>query len=281
MYRIPNKEIFVMVIDFHTHTFPDKIAAQTIAYLAEKGNVKPYREGTLSSLKESMRRCGVDYSVVVPVATAARQVDSINRLAAELNGKDGIIYAGAIHPDSENIDEILDFIKNAGLFGIKLHPDYQGVYFNDGRYLKILEGAAKRGLYIVTHAGIDVGFPNDVHCTPDMVLEVLGKLGGVIEDKLILAHLGGCDLGEEVLEKLVGKPVYMDTAVVLDRYPETAKKIIRAHGADKILFATDSPWADQKNFIDLLKSFGLEQRELELIFSENAKKILKSANFTL
>ncbi len=266
-----------MIIDFHTHTFPDKIAARTIELLAEKGNVKPFREGTLSSLKESMKRSGVDYSVILPVATAVRQVESINRLAAELNGKDGIIYAGAIHPECENIDEILDFIKNAGLFGIKLHPDYQGVYFNDERVLKILEGAAKRGLYIVTHAGIDVAYPDDVHCTPDMVLEVLDKLGGVIDDKLILAHLGGCDMGEEVLKKLVGKPVYMDTAVVLDRYPETAEKIIRAHGTDKILFATDSPWADQKNFIDLLCGFGFSEEDLRLMYCENGKKILKSA----
>ncbi len=270
-----------MIIDFHTHTFPDKIAAQTIAYLAEKGNVKPFREGTLSSLKESMKRSGVDYSVILPVATVPRQVESINRLAAELNGKDGIIYAGAIHPDCENIDEILDFIKNAGLFGIKIHPDYQDVRFNDERVLKILEGAAKRGLYTVTHAGIDVGYPNDVHCTPDMVLEVLDKLSGVIDNKLILAHLGGCDLGEEVLEKLCGKPVYMDTAVVLDRYPKTAKKIIEKHGADKILFATDSPWADQKHYIELLRGFGFDERELELMFSENAKKILRSSKNTM
>lgn len=263
-----------MIIDFHTHTFPDKIAAKTIAYLAEKGNVKPYREGTLLSLKESMKRSGVDCSVVLPVATKPEQVNSINRLAFELNGKDGIIYAGAIHPECENIDEILDDIKNAGLFGIKLHPDYQDVYFNDDRVLKILEGAAKRGLYIVTHAGIDVAYPNDVHCTPEHVLYVLEELGAVIHNRLILAHLGGCDLGAEVLEKLCGKPVYMDTAVVLDRYPEICGQIIHKHGADKILFATDSPWADQKNFIELMHGFGFSADELELMLCENARKIL-------
>lgn len=270
-----------MIIDFHTHTFPDKIAAQTIAFLAEKGEVKPFREGTLSSLKESMKRSGVDFSVILPVATAPRQVESINRLAAELNGKDGIIYAGAIHPDSENIEEILDFVKNAGLFGIKLHPDYQDVYFSDQRVLRILSAAAERGLYVVTHAGIDVGYKNDVHCTPDMVLDVLEKLGDKIADKLILAHMGGCDLGEEVLEKLCGKPVFMDTAFVLDRYPETCEKIIKRHGADKILFATDSPWADQKRFVEILREFDLTEREREQIFSENAKKILFSAKVSI
>ena len=266
-----------MIVDFHTHTFPDKIAAKTIAYLAEKGNVKPYREGTLLSLKESMKRSGVDYSVVLPVATKPEQVNSINRLAVELNGKDGILYAGAIHPDCENVDQILDDIKNGGLFGIKLHPDYQGVYFNDNRVLKILEGAVKRGLYIVTHAGIDVAYPNDVHCTPDHVLYVLEELGADINNRLILAHLGGCDLGAEVLEKLCGKPVYMDTAVVLDRYPELCRRIIHKHGADTILFATDSPWADQKNFIELMYGFGFSTDELELMFCENAQKIFADA----
>lgn len=270
-----------MIIDFHTHTFPDKIAAKTIDYLAKKGNVKPYREGTLLSLKESMKRSGVDYSVVLPVATKTEQVDSINRLAVQLNGKDGIIYAGAIHPECENIDKILDDIKNGGLFGIKLHPDYQGVYFNDDRVLKILEGAAKRGLYIVTHAGKDAAYPNDVHCTPDHVLYVLEELGDVINNRLILAHMGGCDLGKEVLEKLCGKPVYMDTAFVLDRYPEICRQIIRKHGADKILFATDSPWADQKNFIGLMYGFGFKTDEIELMFWENAKKILADAGFVI
>ena len=42
-----------MIIDFHTHTFPDAIAEKTIAYLTEKGGIKPYREGTLSSLIEN------------------------------------------------------------------------------------------------------------------------------------------------------------------------------------------------------------------------------------
>lgn len=266
-----------MIIDFHTHTFPDKIAAKAIASLAEKGGTKPFLDGTLSLLKASMRRGGrikIDCSVILPVATKPEQVPSINRLAAELNGHDGIYYAGAIHPACENIEQILDEVKSAGLFGIKIHPDYQGVYFTDDRILKILESAAKRGLYIVTHAGRDVAYPDDVHCTPDHVLYALETLGEVIHDRLILAHMGGCDMGEEVLERLCGKPVYMDTAFVLDRYPEVCRQIIKKHGADKILFATDSPWADQGKYAEIIRGFGLSDGELSLILCENAKRIL-------
>lgn len=267
-----------MIIDFHTHTFPDKIAAKAIASLAEKGGTAPFLDGTLSSLKESMKRGGIDCSVILPVATRPEQVPSINRLAAELNGKDRIFYAGAIHPECESVEPILDEIKAAGLFGIKLHPDYQGVYFNDERVLRILEAAARRGLYIVTHAGRDIAYPNDVHCTPDHILYALETLGEAIRDRLILAHMGGCDMGEEVLEKLCGKPVYMDTAFVLDRYPELCGRIIGKHGADKILFATDSPWADQKRYAELIRGFGLSERELSLILCENAKRILAESS---
>lgn len=263
-----------MIIDFHTHTFPDKIAEKTISFLEQKGGIKAYRNGTLSSLKESMKKAGIDCCVILPVATAVRQVESINRLAFELNGKDGIMYAGAIHPDCENIEEILDGIKAAGLFGIKIHPDYQGVYFDDDRYVRIMKAAAERDLITVTHAGLDVGYPDDIHCTPDRITNVLEKLDGIIDNKLVLAHLGGCDMPDEVIEKIAGKNVYMDTAVVLHRYPEKSKAIIEAHGYDKILFATDSPWADQRYFVKLFKSFGFSEEAMELMLHKNAEKLL-------
>ena len=263
-----------MVIDFHTHVFPDKIAAQSIAYLSEKGGIRAHRAGTLSALKESMQAEGIDISVVLPVATKPKQEASINALSKAENGKDGVYFAGGIHPDCPNVGETLDFIKNAGLFGIKLHPDYQGGHFDDPRFLHIMEEAARRDLYIVTHAGIDIAFRDHVHCTPDMVLHVLQELGSVIEDKLVLAHLGGFELPDEVLQKLVGKPVLMDTAAVLGLYPEKCRQIIAAHGPEKILFATDSPWAPQGEFVERLRAFGFSREDEALMLFKNAQRIL-------
>lgn len=263
-----------MRIDFHTHIFPDKIAPQTIKFLSEKGNVTPHGEATLSAIKTDMKDRGIDISVILPVATLPKQTYSINRTAKELDGKDGIVYAGAIHPDNENIEEILDDIKASGLYGIKIHPDYQGVYFDDPKYIKIMKAAAERGLMITTHAGVDIGYPEDVHCTPDMVLKVLDELKGIIDNKLILAHMGGCDLADEVIEKLAGKPVYFDTSFVLDRYPEKCEEIIKKHGADKILFATDYPWSDGVQFIEIINGFDLSDTDKEKIFSLNALKLI-------
>ena len=49
-----------MVIDFHTHIFPDKIAAKTIEHLAQVGGITAATDGTLSGLLSSMERCGVE-----------------------------------------------------------------------------------------------------------------------------------------------------------------------------------------------------------------------------
>lgn len=263
-----------MIIDFHTHTFPDAIAERTISHLSKTGGIKPFRDGTVGSLIEIMKQNNVDYSVVLPVATSPKQEKTINRVSAELNGRNGLFFSGAIHPDCPDVDSTLDYIKESGLFGIKLHPDYQGVEFDDKRYINIMRKAFERGLYVITHAGFDPAYPDHIHCTPDMVLNVLDELKGIIEDRLILAHLGACFMPDEVLDKLIGTPVYMDTAAMLNYRPEKSREIIERHGADKILFGSDSPWFCQREFITLLKSFGFSKEDEEKIFYKNACRIL-------
>ena len=121
---------------------------------------------------------------------------------------------------------------------------------------------------------MDIGYTDDVHCTPDMVLKVLDELQEIIDGKLVLAHMGGCDLPDDVIEKLAGKPVYFDTSFVLDRYNEKCRKIIEKQGFDRILFATDSPWSGQKQFIDLIKDYSFSNENEDKIFYKNALKIL-------
>lgn len=264
-----------MIIDFHTHTYPDKIAKKAVEKLYAMGGTPCYREPTYDGLVQSTREAGIDYSLSLPVATAAKQVESINNLSVELNGKDNIIFGGAIHPETENVEETLDFIKNSGLRIIKIHPDYQGANFDDERYIKIMYEAAKRDIITITHAGVDAAYREGVHCTPDMILNVLDRLKGIIDNKLVLAHMGSNELEDEVLEKLCSKPVYMDTAYSIWKQPsEKFEQIIKKHGADKILLASDSPWAPQKDFIEIIKSYNLSEQDKKNILGENARKLL-------
>jgi len=74
-----------MVIDFHTHVFPEKIAQKTIDFLAAKSNGKPWTNGTVDELLEHMKSSKVDLSVALPVLTKPSQFESVNDFAYRIN----------------------------------------------------------------------------------------------------------------------------------------------------------------------------------------------------
>lgn len=259
------------IVDIHTHMFPDKIAKGTLDFLEGVCMTVPHTDGTAKGLEKSAEESGVDLAVSLPAVTKPSQVESVNRFASGYQ-EGRVISFGGIHPECENYRQILRDVRNMGMKGIKLHPDYQDVYFKDIRYKRIVSYAAELGLVIVVHSGRDPKSPDNIHCTPAMAREVIRD---VQPDKLVLAHLGGNECWEEVEEYLVGEPVYFDTAVILDKVPEEQfLRIVQNHGADRILFGTDSPWAGQKEYIDILKGMPLTEREKAMIFGENAWKIL-------
>ena len=49
-----------MIVDFHTHIFPEKIAASTIEKLENIANVRAFTDGKENSLVTSMEEAGVD-----------------------------------------------------------------------------------------------------------------------------------------------------------------------------------------------------------------------------
>ncbi len=270
-----------MIIDIHTHTYPDNIAEKTVKKLSDVAGIKPHTNGTLDGLVESTREAGIDYSVVLPVATDPHQVPTINEYAYKTNisyKRKGIISFGGIHPDSPDIARVIRGIASLGIKGIKLHPDYQGVFFNDVRYKRIVMTAASYGLCTIVHAGVDIGMPEPVHTTPDMVREVVNETGA---DRVILAHMGGWRMWDEVMEKLVDLDIFLDTsfsteAVEPDGMLDEQKftEMVRAFGAERILFGSDSPWGSQKKSLKWIQNTSLHKNEKEMILGANAAGIL-------
>ena len=280
-----------MVIDFHTHTFPDKIAASALEKLSGASHTRPFSDGTAAGLSSSAKRAGIDLSVVLPVATNTKQVPNVNDYAAKANltaESTGLFSFGCMHPDYPEWKEELSRISALGLKGVKLHPVYQGVDFDDPRYLRILDRAGELGLIVVTHAGLDIGFPGVERCSPEHVLRAVKQVGPVT---LVLAHMGGWRQWEQAEALLADQPVMIDTAfsagelaplgdgyyapVELPMLDEAALlRMIRTFGADRVLFGTDSPWSDQKESLNFLRSLPLEETERESILSGNACRLL-------
>lgn len=267
-----------MIIDFHTHVFPEKIAKRTVELLAEQSGCSPYSDGSIAGLLEKMTEAEVDIAINLPVMTNPSQFESLNRFASEINQtfanqERRIISFAGIHPLCEDLEEKMKWIKAQGFLGVKIHPDYQDTYINDERYLRIFRAAKAEDLIVITHAGVDDGYPNcPVHCTPERVLDVLAKVGSF---KLVLAHYGGNRMAEEVYALLAGKEVYFDTAYLLRLIKkEDFLRILEKHGDDRVLFATDSPWSDLRGDIEILRSYSLPQSTEQKILAENAKKLL-------
>ncbi len=262
-----------MVIDFHTHAFPDPIAERAIGGLVQKsgGMFPPCTDGTLGGLVGNMDKFGVDISVVQPVITKASQLKTLNEWAKNIESE-RIISFGGIYPHTDDYKRDIDFVVSLGLKGLKFHPEYQEFLVDDERMLPIYDYALNKGLMLLFHAGFDPAFEAPYRSNPKAFKNISKKLGG---GTIIAAHLGGGRQWDEVLEYLCGTDVYLDTSMGFKYYgKEQFLKILKAHGADKILFGSDSPWSRADEEIEIFNSLPITDEEKEKILSGNAKRLL-------
>ena len=262
-----------MLIDFHVHCFNPKIAERAISALQARCFIEPFTRGLISQTVKKFDEWGVDLGVLLPIATKPTQQRVLNDWCAEQNGGRFISF-GSVHPDAEDLTEELDRIVRLGLKGIKLHPDYQDFMVDEERLDGFYEEIEKRGLPVVFHSGFDVYSPELIHCTPERALKMVKRHPHM---KAVFAHLGGNDRWEEVYEVLAGSggEVYFDTAFTSRKCPDgLMEKIIKKHGADRILFASDCPWDDPSVIRNKIDGLDLSGSEKEKIFSGNAKRLL-------
>lgn len=280
-----------MIIDFHTHTFPESLAKRTLKKLSQSAHMRYYQNGTNDDLCNSMQESGIDYSVILPIATTPTQHKTINQIAYQINQhtrESGLISFGGVHPDNDDYKQILHSLSANGFKGIKLHPVFQGIPFDDIRYMRIIEYAMEQDLIVVTHAGYDISFPSADYVSVSRIRKVIDAIH---PDKLVLAHMGGWNEWENVFDVIIGEKVWLDTSFSItplrhengSDFSHTEAKqlsykdfcrLVRFHGCNKIIFGSDAPWTSQKEALSTLRQTGLTEEELKMIEGENAYKLL-------
>jgi len=261
-----------MLIDFHAHAFPERIAARALGKLSQEGGgLKPETDGTLASLKKEMEKDGVDISVVHAIATSPKQQANVNNYAMEMDKDPAIVAFGSVHPDAPDALEELERIKAAGLKGVKLHPEYQGFYADDEKLKPTYKKISSLGLITMFHAGFDYGFPPPYHCLPEHLLGALKWLDGPV----VAAHWGGLDCGIQVLDKLCGRDIWFDLSYGYSCIPKPiAQRILDKHGPDRLLFGSDMPWHRPSWELRLIDSLDISKEDREKILFRNAQKLL-------
>ncbi|MDX9754128.1 MAG: amidohydrolase family protein [bacterium] len=261
-----------MIIDVHTHIFPDHIAADAVKALAEEAHVEAFSDGTKQGLLVSMNAAGITQSWLQPVATKPKQVPSINAMMKEIQSVDGdrFVSFGAIHPDCEDLPGIIYDLAESGIPGIKIHPEYHRIRPLDERLFPLYEALVEENMAILYHAGVDIGIPT-LNSTPEDFAMLHHKYPKL---QLILAHMGGYQQWADVARDLAGLPVYLDTAYLVGFEDEAFVALARQHGTDRIVFGTDSPWSDQAAAVANIQSLPFTDGEKEAIFHTNARRFL-------
>ena len=260
-----------MIVDFHAHCFPDELAHRVMPAMEENAGVKAALDGTLGDLLGSMARAGIGLAVPQHIATKPGQERTINQWAAGIQGEKVLCF-GTIHPGSPDWREEIKRLVDYGLKGVKFHGDFQDFYVDEPRMFPIYEALCAAGSIVLFHAGIDIARPHPCHCPPKRLRTVIDRFP---EGRWVAAHLGGYLSWDEVEEHLLGHPLYLDTSYTYHQLgPERMRELIRGHGVERVLFGSDSPWADQAAAVEQIRSLGLTEEEERAVLGGNAERLL-------
>lgn len=253
--------------------FPDKLAHPAMLKLHEQSGVPYSSEAAVSDLRAAMKSAGIDRSVLLHIATKESQHRHVLEFAKETD-KDPFISFGSVVPGSETALEYIWRISDEGLRGVKFHPALQRVDADLESAMPMYDLIRALNLVVVFHAGWDATYRDEERCSPRMLLHILKNFPGI---KIVAAHMGGLHIQNEVMEQLAGKAdLYFDTAYTADPWMDraTMEKMIRMHGADKILFGSDFPWHLPLHELEFIDSLGISAEEKELITGGNARRLL-------
>ncbi len=260
------------IIDAHAHIYPEKIAAKATDTIGIFYDIKmEMPAGTADRLIEDGNRAGISRYVVHSVATTAHQVRSINEfIKRECEAHPEFIGFITLHQDL-SYEEILSEVEWAlanNLRGIKLHPDFQKFNIDDEIAEKFYR-AAEGKLPILLHIGDD----RYDYSKPYRLVKMAKKYPKVT---FIAAHFGGYRCWSDAPIYLGLDNVYFDTCSSLPFISaDEAKRLIEMFGADRFFFATDFPMWDAKTELERFNKIPLTDKEREMIFAGNIKRLLK------
>lgn len=280
-----------MIIDSHTHLFPEKIRKNREKYFAAEPAFKKLYQSPKSQLVgpeemlASMDESRVDKSVIFGFpwknSELFRQHNDFIREVVD-RYPDRFIGLGCFDPFSAAAaDETRRCLQNGRLSGIGELAFYQSGIGNaslDGLE-PVMEICRGVDLPVLIHTNEPIGhaYPGK---TPNTLAQIYQLIRTFPQNKIILAHWGGGLfffglLKKEVKESL--KNVYFDTAASPYLYDAAVYRLaIELVGAEKILFGSDFPLLSPARYFDEMQAAGLSADEMQRICGLNAAALFNT-----
>jgi predicted TIM-barrel fold metal-dependent hydrolase len=256
------------IFDTHAHIYPAKIAGKAVDAIGAFYNISMSGDGTAEGLLANGKKIGTEKYVVHSVATTPAQVESINRfIMQQAEHHEEFVPYATLHPYLDQVERVVESILEAGYYGIKLHPDFQNFAIDDEKAMAMYKVVAGK-LPILFHMGDETRDTSK----PERLARVMDKLPDLVA---IGAHMGGYQAWDEASRYLVGRNVYFDESSTLFKLePERVVEMIRAHGADKILFGSDFPMWPHDEELARFMALDLSEEERRMILWDNAASLL-------
>ncbi len=278
-----------MIIDFHTHIFPEGIRnaredffdnepAFELLYDTPKSQLVG-----VEALIDTMDEQGVDFSAVFGFPW-------INADTARLNN-DYILEAVARYPDRlkgfacfdmswDGAPGEADRCIKAGLSGVGELAFYLSGIDEEAldRLEPVMEICLAAGnLPVMIHTNEPVGhmYPGK---TPVTIEQIYGLAQRFPDNKIVLAHWGGGVLFYHLLKKdakKVLKNIWYDTAASPFLYDANIYRAAAALGViDKVLFGTDFPLLKPARYYKDFQASGMSLEERAMVSGKNAAALL-------
>jgi len=277
-----------MIIDFHTHVFPEEIREDREKYFPYEPAFKllySSPESKLAGAKEivdSMDIEGVDKSVVLGFPWRSSDLSKRHNdyiLEAIDRFPERLVGFCCIDPfNEEAVHEVVRCLEG-GLSGIGEIAFYQsGIDEASQEKLKpLMEICEDKNLPVLIHTNEPVGHFYSGK-TPNTLEQIYGLVRKISNNKIVLAHWGGGIFFFNLLKKEVReylKNVYFDTAASpFLYYPQIYQIAVRIVGQNKILFGSDFPLLKPAQYFEEFKKAGLSKDEIESICGNNAARLL-------
>lgn len=258
------------LIDFHTHVYPQKIAEKATQATCSFYDLHTQLVGTTEVLLQKGKQAGISQFVILPVAVKAEQARHINEFTvSEVAAHPEFYGFGTLHAAMENPLEEVDWIIQAGLKGVKMHPDIQNFPIDDPRLFPVYD-RMQGVLPVLLHTG-DPRHDNSHPRRMRKVMDMFPRL------QVIAAHLGGWSVFDTAIEYLKDTSCFVDLCSCFQFLtPEKMCEYIRLYGAERVLFGTDFPLWEPQEEVKAFERLPLRDDERELIAYRNALRILES-----
>ncbi|MCP4757829.1 MAG: amidohydrolase [Proteobacteria bacterium] len=277
-----------MIIDFHTHIFPEEVRKDRQSYFSGEPSFEVLYKSPNSRLigadetVASMNEQGVDVSVVFGFpwkneGTVKRQNDAVVEAVARY--PDRLVGFCCLDPFMKNPAGEIERCLEGGLSGVGELAFYESGLDKASidALQPVMEICREKNLPVLIHTNEPVGhvYPGK---TPNTLAQIYDLVKRYPENKIVLAHWGGglflySVLKKEVKERL--KNVYFDTAASPFLYePEIYHLAKYLAGLDKILFGSDFPLIKPETYFKELETTALSKKDIQSICGDNAAELL-------